>query len=205
MYTADLSTTDQKFAARAEGVALYRELTGLHSLPADGQYWTLANRQSTAPVSEIEQCVAAGLLSKRQFHGVDFDPDIIAANKADHPTAHWHCGSWENVISENEFNPAMIYLDTTGTADCKRTAKLITRTMQLAPIGCVLLANVMLTNPYDGSICDPQVLLSNIADSSTEAELDAWGWSSLRAFEYSSGRTRMLTVALMRRAIAAVS
>jgi len=196
MYTADLSLTDYKVQARAEGISLFRQMTGLRSIPPDSEYWCLCAGQTDSPDSEINQLVREGICTKEQFHGVDYDADLIAANTLTHPEAHWHVGEWTDIIA-GPFNPALVYLDTTGTADCISTARLITRTMARCPVNCVLLVNVMLSNPYDGSQCDPELLSQHISDLCTQTELEAWEFSE-ESFEYSSGRTRMMTVAMRR-------
>ena len=197
-YSTALSTTAQKTAARSAGIALFRQRTGLCSIPLGSEYWCLCARQGTEAGSEINQLIASGVLEAHQFVGVDLDEDLIIANRIDHPTATFICGEWTDIIETVPFSPAFVYLDTTGTATCETTADLTTRTMQRCGINCVLLVNVMLTNPYNGERYDPQVFLSNIADRCTQAELDAWGWDELDSFEYSSGKTTMFTLALRR-------
>jgi hypothetical protein len=173
MYTADLSLTNYKVLARAEGIRLFRAMTGRRSIPSGQTYWTLCNRQGVEPDSEINQLVSEGVCTKSQFVGVDYDAALIEQNRIDHPEAKFICGEWTEAIM-TDFNPALVYLDSTGTADCPHTADLCTRTMQRCPVGTVLLCNVMLTNPYTGDVCSRETLLSNIAERCTEAELDAW-------------------------------
>lgn len=188
-----------KIEARDWNVATYRRLTGNYAIPHGLEYWTLANEQPPHDGSEISQMVASGLITKDQFHGVDRSREIIVQNKVWHPNAHWYEGEWLDMIMDNAFNPACVYLDTTGTAGYSGTADLVTRTMQRCPPACVLLINVMLDDPRRGTESDPQVLLQNIADRCTAVELSAWGWEDIEAFEYKSSHTRMLTAALHRR------
>jgi hypothetical protein len=86
------SSLAEKFAARRENLNFVMELAGLKKLPADRQYWTLANEQPDEAGSEINQLVDAGFLTKRQFYGVDDSESITKGNKVSHPTAHWFHG-----------------------------------------------------------------------------------------------------------------
>ncbi len=200
-YCETLSKTDYKVKARADGIALFRSMTGLHSIPATKQYWTLCNRQS-GPESEIEQCVSSGLLVKSQFHGVDNNEYLIVANQVDHPDAHWYAGKWTDVISDFNpaFNPALVYLDMVYTANNTLTADTIVATMRQCPVGAVILVNVAMVNPNSGESSDLAVLDAHIQDRCTDTELAAWGWDEgFEGFEYSSGRTIMYTFVIRRK------
>src|SRR5271157_5603868 len=103
--------TEQKLEARKENARLYRDLSKRNTIPATREYWCLCNRQFRRPTSEINQMGDLLGFRKNQFHGVDFDELKIKRNKRLHPEAHFYAGSWEDVIVENDFNPALVYLD----------------------------------------------------------------------------------------------
>lgn len=182
-----------KMEARSQNVALYRRLTGNHRIPANREYWTLANVQPLHEGSEISQMVDEGLITKSQFHGVDRDTAIIAVNKRWHPEAHWYAGEWEDVIAVEDFNPALVYLDTTSFADQHTAIALVTETMMLCPAQTVLFANLMLNSPYSGRKFNPNTILAAIGKSVPARELEQWNLS-VENFEYTTtGKTHMLT------------
>lgn len=198
-HTEPIYETAEKLEARAENVRIYRELTGRSALPRNREYWCLCSRQFRRPTAEINQMVQLLGITKRQFHGVDYSATKIKRNQILHPEAHFHVGDWMEVLDTVSWNPGLVYLDTTSQIEGKRTEEMIRFTMRKCPPDTVLLVNVMLINPYAGRRRqDPQVLLAAIADGCTAKELEQWNWKELHAFEYSSGVTPMLTIALYR-------
>jgi len=182
-----------KIEARSQNVAIYRRLTGNRRIPDDREYWTLASVQPLHEGSEISQMERLGLLTKNQFHGVDWNKNIIAQNELWHPEAHWYAGEWVDVIGANEFNPALCYLDTTAFADRHVAARLVSETMLLCPAQTVLFANLMLNDPYAKRKIDPNAVLQAISEGVPPSELRRWDLS-VENFEYSmTGKTSMLT------------
>jgi hypothetical protein len=185
----------EKLQARAEGVRIYRELTGRTSIPVGKQYWTLAALQTTNLTSEICQMVALGLLTKDQFYGADDITELIEQNKINHPEAHWFAGDWYGIIARDDFNPELIYLDLTSMADSPFSADITYRTMKSCPADTVLLVNVALTNPWSGHETEIEPLLENVTDKMTEAECSQWNLTDFPMFKYcGSGSTVMCTV-----------
>ena len=113
----------------------YKRIFG-DSLPAEKQYWTLCNLQTNpagqiTEESEIGQLLDTGLITKEQFHGVDYDADIIEHNKRHIPESHWYAGDFFRTLLHNQddFNPGIIYLDFTCLG--KKAAKVSADTIEL--------------------------------------------------------------------------
>ena len=187
----------EKVQARRENVAIYRRLSGLQSIPTDKTYWTLANIQTTEATSEINQLVELGLLTKNQFIGVDNNPSLIEQDRVNHPEATFYAGEWTDVISNNEFNPALVYLDLMSVADSPASADIVYRTMKACPSGAVLIVNVSLNNAYNGHKTTIDSLLENVTDKMSEAEIACWNFDDFEVFEYNgSGSTVMCSIGL---------
>jgi len=190
--------TTQKLNAREENVKLYRELTGLQSIPPDRQYWTLAAEQRDTATSEINQMLALGLItSKAQFFGTDTVEWMIEKNKLVHPEATWIHGEWEEVIAEYEpFNPGLLYLDTENLAG-RITLNKTAATMALCPVGAVLLLNVCQSSPYRAPM-EADEFLQEL--SKRVPDIDLWVPSSgIRMFDYASNSTLMRTYCFHKR------
>jgi len=190
-----------KINARQENIKLFREITGRQCIPKGRTYWTLCNRQTVSPGSEISQLLDAGLLTTGQFHGVDRDEDIIERNKQWHPKAHWHHGDWIEFIEScgNKFNPAFIYLDTTSFADHYPAENMTARTMLLCPRNTLLLVNVMLNDPRSSRQFDINKLIDKINCKIPPMELQNWD-RSVKNYSYSAtGKTTMNTYVLYKR------
>lgn len=193
-------TEIEKIQARAENIKLYRQLTGLKSIPKDRGYWTLCNIQENKTGSEILQVERAGLATKQQFHGVDKNVVLVTQNKLWHPTAHWYAGDWLEVIEGCEnFNPALIYLDTQSFVNMHIAAEMVSRTMMMCPPQTLLLANVMTNDPMrlkKRLTIEKDELLAAIARKVPSMELERW-MKEIRNFHYNqTGRTDMQTYAL---------
>mgnify|MGYP003972714173 CR=1 FL=1 len=188
-----------KLAARAENVEAYRKATGLQSIPIGREYWTLCSKQSQDDGAEIVQLQNLGFLTKDQFHGVDWDHDIIKENKREHPQAHWYEGDWIEVIESTEFNPALVYLDSTSFADHKIALNLTVRTMFVCPHGTVLIANAMLNDPRSRKQFSKDKLIDDLRTEVPSIELSKWD-TTVRNFQYSStGRTYMISYVLYKK------
>jgi hypothetical protein len=189
----------RKFAARQENLKFVMELAGLKKLPADRQYWTLANEQPDEDGSEINQLVDMGFLSKSQFYGVDNKKAIIDANKLAHATAHWFYGSWIDIISEYpDFNPGVIYLDAIHHADSEASIQLLSRTMRYTPPGTVLLFNVQSRSAYAKNlVINCSALTERLPYCVPFSELRHWR-TDIPSFTYTSSRAEMRTFAFYR-------
>lgn len=185
-----------KIEARKKNVAIYRELTGRHSIPLDSQYWTLANYQpANCDGSEIVQMKKIGLIkSDSQFFGVDFDEDVILKNKEWHPNANWIRGKWEEAIRfVNNFNPAFIYLDMTSFVSTKSVIHAINSTMHLCPKDTVMLVNLMLNDPRSRRKFDKSFVVTNLPEVVPPSELLKWK-QRIDSFTYNAtGITEMKT------------
>jgi len=195
-----------KVLARAENIALYRRLSGNYSIPQNRGYWTLCHRQPPdSPGSEINQVCDAGLITKDQFFGVDRDddpdyPEMIAQNAIWHPEANWYKGEWVDVIQElDNFNPALVYLDTTSLSGYSLAAQLLASTMYLCQVNTLILANVMLNNPRSKERYSPSQLVRFLERIVAPIELSKWR-PEVENFTYNgSGKTNMITYALYKK------
>lgn len=186
-----------KLAAREENAAVYRRLTGNHSIPKDKGYWTLCNEQPLKKGAEIVQLCDIGLISKNQFFGVDWDEKIIAENKLAHPIANWFCGDWIKVIRDcDDFNPAFVYLDSTKFADHVAAANLVASTMHFCGGDTVLLANMMLNDPRSRKRFDYRPFVHHLSNIVGPIELGKWS-PNVECYCYNgSGKTEMITYIL---------
>ena len=84
-------------------------------IPKDKQYWTLCAEQIDDEGSEMTQLVSSGLISQEQYYGIDSSKTLIEGNQKRFPRATWIHGDFYWCMSSfAKFNPAVIYLDTTG-------------------------------------------------------------------------------------------
>lgn len=199
----DYSQSQFKVMARAENIRLYRAITGRNSIPRDRGYWTLCNTQPREEGSEIVQMVSSGMIFNNQFFGVDNSAELIAQNRLWHPKATWIAGEWVSVISKHpDFNPGMVYLDTTSFADHDNAVRLTVSTMLRCKAGTVLLANVMLNDPRSRKTFDADGLLRSIEKQIPPGELSKWE-TEVQNYVYSMTRyTRMGTFVLYKRGAA---
>lgn len=183
-----------KIHARKENVDVYRRLTGRRSIPENRGYWTLCNFQPPEKGAEIVQMERVGLLKKQQFHGVDRDAEIIAQNKIWHPEANWYSGDWLHVIERaDNFNPSLVYLDTTCFADHWVASSVVVKTMMLCQPQTVVLANVMLNDPRSSKQFDTERLVKNVERQVPTLELEKWQ-TEVDNYDYSAtGKTKMMT------------
>lgn len=184
MIKTEYSQSRFKVKAREENIRIFRRVTGLSSIPQDKTYWTLCNIQPQEKGSEIVQLVGSGLIQKPQFVGVDNSREFIEQNKLWHPEAQWMCGDWLDVISSHpNFNPAMVYLDTTSFADHSNAVRLTVGTMIRCKAGTVLLANVMLNDPRSCRKFSADKLIELIVRQVPAGELSKWE-SKIENYEY---------------------
>jgi hypothetical protein len=191
-----------KIDAREEClVRFFREKTGIHSIPPGKQLWSLCNKQSRRPHSEINQLVSAGLISKEQYYGVDRDIRNIQKNSKNHPQAHWFHGEWDVVLRKNkdQFTPAIIFLDSTSMAETEGIIQSTHNTMLQSPPGTFLFVNVMLTNPYDHlKTILPTRFIDQLAGIMQADLFEQWTYFK-QCFVYNAtGYTRMATYPFLR-------
>lgn len=194
------SHTEAKVKAREENVKLFYSLTGYNSIPADRSYWTLCNVQPPDDDrTEIVQMKNLGILSDKQFHGVDWNREVILQNRAWHPSANWHHGEWTEVLRRRkEFNPALVYLDTTNFSDHRKAAKIVAITMPLCPIVTVLLVNVMLNDPRSRRKFRPSALPNRLRFIIPPFEMKKWRDTVPSYYYNGTGHTEMITYAFFK-------
>lgn len=181
-----------KINSRKQLINAYRKITGLHSIPDDKQYWTLAADQPDDPGSEIVQLTNAGLIRCHQFFGIDNNKNIIENNQKVHPHANWYHGNWIDVLENNydSFDPGFINFDCTWTAGNKTCQVDIARTMNLCPTNTVLAANIMLSDGHSKRRFEPKTIVEAIQLHLRQS--DGWVCSN-QYFPYCSSRTVMGT------------
>lgn len=191
-----------KIQARKKNASIWRSLVNKHSIPEDGQYWTLANIQPpNNKGTEIIQMMDIGIItSYAQFFGVDWDADIISKNKEWHPEANWICGYWNDAIrSVDNFNPSFIYLDLTSFVCSDSVLNIIDSTMHLCPNETVMFINVMLNSPRGKEIFDNQYIINNLPKKVPPSEMKKWS-QSVSSFIYNaSGKTEMQTFVMFKK------
>jgi len=197
-------TKSEKIKAREQVVAVYREITGLESIPQDRGYWTFCARQPNTDGAEIVQLVKCGLMQKNQFFGVDYDRNdegIIEFNRQQHPEAHWFKGEWLEVIENNYeiFNPSLVYFDYTKTIVTVECHKYLARTMNWCPKNTVVAANLMLSDGHSlrhesDERYDPDFLIKSLGKYLRH------NWEVFpRYYPYKSSRTPMGTFILYKK------
>lgn len=190
-----------KKKARARNIKTFRQVTGLKSIPKSHEYWCLCALQPPKNgnvTSEIAQLTDDDFLVTQQFHGVDRSPEIIQQNEKWHPKAHWYAGEWSDVIRDNDFNPAMIYLDTTSFIDTANTADLVANTMPLCPSNTVMIVNAMINDPRSRKRFDYRQLVELISKRMGSLELNKWK-PRIRCFDYNAtGYTDMMSLVFIK-------
>jgi hypothetical protein len=110
----------KKHKARLQTIVLpYLQHFGKR-LPRDHQYWTLCatcadTKGELLEGSELQQVLEADLIQPDQFHGVDYNEEIIQTNQDAIPEAHWHHGDFYKtmvgVSNSDFFNPGIVNYD----------------------------------------------------------------------------------------------
>ena len=174
-----------KIQARQENLNIYNKITGLSYIPSNRGYWTLCNFQSDNDGSEISQLVNSGFITKEQFYGVDRDSEIINHNRDIHPEANWFCGDWTEIIQNcDNFNPALIYLDTTSFADHSIAGNMVIKTMMLCPKDTLLMATQV--NLYHLDDGESHLIVANSKEEVLQIGLE-WLGLGLTIEEYIYG------------------
>ncbi len=186
----------EKIQAREETIRFYRAVTNNYSIPKDRGYWTLCNKQPNEEGSEIVQMVKSGLLTKKQFFGIDYDIDdekIIEFNQKEHPEANWFKGDFMSVIEQNYdiFNPALIYFDYTATVNNKAAHKMLINLMNMCTPkrnpNTVIVANLMVSDGHSKRKFIPDDLIKSLKNIVQE-----WNYR-IPSFSYKASQTDMLT------------
>lgn len=149
---AEILNNPVKIKARYDNVDIYRQLTGLRSIPKNKSYWTLCCDQSHEN-SEISILIKEGLIKEQQFFGVDKEFYFIEKNEKLFPKAHFFYGDWDDEIQNKQdvFHPGMIYFDSTKTINNIAFYRSVSIILQHPNCkkGTVLIANGMHNNPMN--------------------------------------------------------
>lgn len=191
MNHSEIFMREPKLLARWRNVRYYRALTHRPALPRNKEYWTLCNRQSLDSTAEINQNVRLGLHTEAQFRGVDRDDDLNILNRKDHPIAEFYTGEWDEVIMNEAFNPAMIYLDTENMSG-RIALDLAAITMKACTDDVVLFVNVAQELGYKSTISTDE-FIKELSDR--VPDFTAWLPKSgkVHSYDYVSNRTLMRT------------
>lgn len=171
------SESPHKFMARELILRLYRFLTGRSKAPENKFYLTLANIQDKSPTSEINQVIGSGLFKKKQFVGIDYNKWYINKNKRNHPEATFICDDWNVFLSRREFDPALVYLDSTHFGDKLPALKTLKNTLDACEDDTLVICNVMETNPRSGLgniPIDTTVLVKNLLYNEPPSKYKDW-------------------------------
>lgn len=152
--------TDAKKQFRCEVIERYQRHFSKR-LPNEKQYWTMcgahwsANGNKLVKIDgEYGQLIDSGLISSRQFMGVDIDETIIRNNKKVHPKVKWIHGDFLSVMkqsrNEGRFNPGIINCDTTSKKE--ETSKMLKNILMFVDDNVsdrvMVVVNIALNNPY---------------------------------------------------------
>jgi hypothetical protein len=119
-------SSNKKVSARHETIInQYRKLIGNHSLPKSQQYWTLAANQTDDHGNllhggELDQIITTGLITPKQYIGVDIDEQTIAKNKSITNGAQFIHGNFYSELvkahNNHTLNAGIINFDTLNMA-----------------------------------------------------------------------------------------
>lgn len=202
------SESPHKFMAREIIPWLYRLASGNKKIPHNKQYLTLANIQDNSPTSEYNQMVNySKLIDPSQFVGIDNNKIYIRKNKKTHPEATFLCGDWNVVLSKKQFDPAVVYLDSTHFGDKLPALRTLKNTLNICGDDTLVVCNVMETNPRSGlgELLDTKILLENLLHKEIPAKYKDWNkdknhksWQEtenshiyIPGYTYQTAKTRM--------------
>ena len=159
--------SEKKKAARSQSIfGVYRQVMERESLPDDKQYWTLAGKH-TSPGCELPHAISDGLIhSHDQFHGVDYEADVVRHNRKSYPEAHWHKDEFTCALEKaKSFNPGLINFDMVCMVDnaCLGIAQALHILVEREVSGVMMAANFLLNNPREVS-------------AMCHSPLDVWEW-----------------------------
>jgi hypothetical protein len=210
-YLPEFSKSDTKYKARELHISfLYPLLTGNLTIPVSKSYWYLCNKQPDQEGSEIHQLTetpricgnAEYLFAKAgQCYGVDRSPVIIKRNKRIHPNSNWIVGEWNQAIHHDEFDPALVYLDTTSFADRMPAVTSLKETLIKCDKHTLVICNVMMNNARAGAgdkQFDENALIDHLMENEHPETFANWNVSPedrnvniFHSYEYRTSRTLM--------------
>ena len=195
-----------KYLARELHIGvLYPLFTKNFALPEDRHYWYLCNLQDNSEGSEISQLTKPREFGQfampNQCYGVDYQKSVIKKNKKLHPESNWICEEWTKAIRNNNFNPALVYLDTTYFGDRYPAIRALKQTMDLCPKDTLLIANVMMANPRAGNgqeLFNQDSLVENLLMNQHSQKYASWNTSPedsdvnvFHSYDYKTSKTTM--------------
>lgn len=196
-----------KFMARGIIPSLYALCSGNESIPKSKQYLTLANIQDNSSSSEVNQMLNSGLCNRKQFIGIDNNKKYIKRNKKNHPEITFICGDWNVLLQTRQFDPAVVYLDSTHFGDKLPALRTLKNTLDACDHGTLVICNVMESNPRSGlgEFLDSKVLLENLLYREIPAKYKDWNknkecksWSEIEnseiyipSYTYQTAKTLM--------------
>ena len=149
------------------------------------QYWSMAGL-CDKPGCELDQLVSTGLVTERQFHGVEIIKDIYQRNVTAYPNAHWYNDDFFRAMSKAKndgiYFPDIVNADLIQT--CVTGASLINNIFGLMNSGMLVANFIMSHRQYDLSYTAEDVL-----DALNEGPRFRWamrnGWQfEDRYYEY---------------------
>lgn len=185
---------------------LYPLFTGNKGLPDPRQYWFLCNLQDNSKGSEVFQLTkkrSYGVFAKpEQIYGVDKDKNIIKKNRRAHPNINWFDEEWTRIIKGHQnFNPGIVYLDTTYFADRYPALRALKATLDLCPKETLVICNVMMSNSRAGlgnNFFDENAIIENLLYSQHPEAYASWNVSPedkdcniFHSYEYQTSCTPM--------------
>jgi hypothetical protein len=165
------SSKEKYFARELHIDHLYPLFTGNSVVPENRQYYFLSNIQDKSEGSEVSQLIKprpkGRFISLQNIYGIDIDSKIIKKNKRNWGQANWISDEWTKAITKESckenFNPAIVYLDTTYFVDSKKTTEEkveykypALRALETTLKVCrnlenvLVIANFMMANPRSG-------------------------------------------------------
>ena len=189
---------------------LFPLITGNLSIPETKGYWYLCNEQDDSEGSEIYQLTkelreSSGkkyfFARPKQCFGVDRSSNIIKKNKKLHPDSNWLDGEWNAVLQSEDFDPALVYLDTTSFADKIPATQALKETLHRCKKNTLVIANVMMNNSRAGSgdvFFDKEALIDNLLHDEHSETFANWNISPknkklnlFHSYEYRTRKTLM--------------
>jgi len=200
---------------------IYPLFTG-DSVMTDRQYYFLSNIQDKSEGSEVSQLIKprpnGQFVPLQNIYGVDIDGQIIKKNKKNWGQANWIPDEWTKAITKESckenFNPGIIYLDTTYFVDSKKTTEEkveykypALRALEVTLKVCqnlekvLVIANFMMANPRSGKGEDQfgsNSIIENLILSDHPDTYKDWNISPLdkgvnifHSYEYRTRKTPM--------------
>lgn len=103
------SNDTKKTKSREIIINTYRELF-YHTMPKNKSFISLCSPQ-IGENCETDQLFKSGLITQKQYFGIDYDSTTININKNKLPNCNWFCGHIQYIF-KRPFNPGIVNLDT---------------------------------------------------------------------------------------------